>query len=57
MKQMPDSVGLRASKDEFMYALGLDARNREHDRYYQAMRVRYPPSPSLDASGDITGFF
>ncbi|KAL1958164.1 hypothetical protein VTO42DRAFT_5019 [Malbranchea cinnamomea] len=35
---MGSPVGLRASKEEFMAALGLDVRNRDHERYYQAMR-------------------
>lgn len=39
---MGTPVGLRASKEEFMHAIDLDARNHDHDRWYQAMRVRPP---------------
>jgi hypothetical protein len=32
-------LSIRATKEEFMSALGLDARNHGHDYIYQAMRV------------------
>lgn len=41
---MQRSVGPRASKEEFMHALGLDPRNHQHEQYYRAMRV-LPPLP------------
>lgn len=36
---MAGAVGPRASKEEFMHALGLDANNPPHEYYYKAMRV------------------
>ncbi|GAD99065.1 conserved hypothetical protein [Paecilomyces variotii No. 5] len=35
---MAGAVGPRASKEEFMHALGLDANNSQHEYYYKAMR-------------------
>lgn len=42
------SVSPRASKEEFMAALGLSTHDPQHEQYYRAMRV-YPPylSPYL----------
>lgn len=37
--KMAGAVGPRASKEEFMHALGLDANNPQHEYYYKAMRV------------------
>ncbi|KAG2415041.1 hypothetical protein HFD88_006231 [Aspergillus terreus] len=34
------SVGPRASKEEFMHALGLSSHNPQHEQIYRAMRVR-----------------
>lgn len=36
---MSTPVGPRASKEDFMRALGLDANNPQHEPYYRAMRV------------------
>lgn len=33
-------VGPRASKEEFMQALGLNSHDPQHEQYYRAMRVR-----------------
>ncbi|KMQ47046.1 hypothetical protein HL42_2299 [Trichophyton rubrum] len=35
---MSTPVGPRASKEDFMRALGLDANNPQHEPYYRAMR-------------------
>lgn len=35
------SVGPRASKEDFMAAIGLEANNSYHEQYYRLMRVSY----------------
>lgn len=39
-------VGPRASKEEFMQALGLNSHDPQHEQHYRAMRVRPPNPPS-----------
>lgn len=41
------AVSPRASKEEFMRALGLDAANTHHESYYRAMRVRFRDRPNI----------
>ncbi|GCB23555.1 hypothetical protein AAWM_06440 [Aspergillus awamori] len=39
------SVSPRASKEEFMAALGLSTQDPQHEQYYRAMRVQIPHPP------------